>query len=254
MKKILLLISALAGITFGAAAQCTPDTTNFAAGKYLYPTSIPCVQRGVAYTNTQTVKVPDTIAYTVPIVNVSVAGIVDSIRIDSIAGLPAGITSVSNPVLGSWLRHGDYACATFSGTTTAPAAAYPLAISGRACGHFSYSGFNFDTCLNYTFTRSYPDTIYVCNPSGVSEISQNLNLSLYPNPNQGTFTVSISSATHVSGTMIVTDQIGRAIYNQSLDVIGTKQIPLELGNIAPGVYMLVVNTDGVRSVKQFVVK
>lgn len=254
MKKVLLLLSVLVGVAFGASAQCNPDTTHFTSGHYLYPSSLPCVQRGIAYSHTQTVKVPDTLSYTIPVINANVAGIVDSIRIDSIAGEPAGITSASSPALGTWLQHNSYACATFSGTTSAPVGAYPLTISGRACGHFTYSGFAFDTCINYTFTRSYPDTITVCYPAGVSELTAGVDMNIYPNPNQGNFTVTISSSSRINGTMAVVDQLGRTISTQSLDVTGTKQIALNLGNVSAGVYLLVINSESGRSVKQFSIK
>lgn len=254
MKKTLLLLAVSFGIMSGASAQCTPDTTHFAAGIYVYPAQLPCVSPSHAYSETQTIKIPDSLSYSIPVVG-SVEGYVDSVRIDSITGDPAGITSQSSPSLGTWIRHGGFACAIFSGTTTAPIGNYPLTISGRACGHLTIPGFGpFDTCTNYTFTRSYPDTMKVCYPAGISNISSDLNLNIYPNPNQGNFTVSISSADRINGTLSVVDQLGRTISTQNIDVTGTKQIALSLGDIAPGAYLLEINNNGSRSVKQFIVK
>jgi hypothetical protein len=254
MKKTLLILSAFVCFALGASAQCTVDTTNFATGQYLYPSSIPCVHEGAVYSSTQTVKIPDSISYNIPVVG-TVQGYVDSVRIDSIIGEPSGITSASSPALGTWIRGGGFACAAFSGTTTAPIGAYALTISGRACGHVTVPVIGLiDTCTSYTFTRSYPDTIYVCAPAGISEVSHDVNLNIYPNPNQGNFTVTISSVSQLTGTMSVVDELGRTINTQSLEVSGTKQVPLELGNIAPGAYMLLINGSGVRSVKQFIVK
>jgi len=255
MKKTLLLLSIFAGLALGASAQCTPDTTGFATGVYLNPVSLPCVEQGVAYSNTQTVKIPDSLSYTVPVVGTTVQGYIDSVRIDTIYGYPAGITSASSPALGTWIQPGGFACAIFTGTTSAPVGSYALTISGRACGHVTVPVVGLiDTCTNYSFTQSYPDTIKVCNPNGISEISSGVNLNIYPNPNQGTFTVTISSASQINGTMTIVDGLGRTINTQSLDVIGTKQVPLEMSNLSPGAYLLVINAAGVRSVKQFIVK
>jgi len=66
--------------------------------------------------------------------------------------------------------------------------------------------------------------------------------------------VTVSSDTRINGTMSIVDGLGRTINTQSIDVTGTKQVPLEMSNLSPGAYLLVINADGARSVKQFIVK
>jgi hypothetical protein len=66
--------------------------------------------------------------------------------------------------------------------------------------------------------------------------------------------VTVSSANHINGTMSILDGLGRVVNAQSIDVTGTKQIPLEMSNLSSGVYLLEINAGGSRSVKQFVVK
>jgi hypothetical protein len=187
---------------------------------------------------------------------------IDSIDIASISGDPTGITSISNPVLGTWLKPSEFACAVFSGTVNGhitSAGNYPLTISGTACGHgtFTIAGFTrtIDTCLqNYTFSKTFPYSLNVCYPAGISEVTEGINLSIYPNPNQGNFTVTVASANRVSGTMSVLDQLGRTVKTQSIDVTGAKQIPLDLGNVSAGAYLLMITTGENRSVKQFIVR
>jgi hypothetical protein len=94
----------------------------------------------------------------------------------------------------------------------------------------------------------------ISNTTGISAAAEGPDLQISPNPNQGNFTVAISSATMLSGTLTVEDQLGRAIYTQNIGVTGFKEVPLELGNVSPGVYLLVMDAGGARSVQRFIVK
>jgi len=253
MKKTLLLLFLAVGTIFGASAQCTPDTTHFGGGTYVYPASLDTIHAGQPFTGTISIEVPDSLPYS--LLGQSVTGYVDSIRIDSITGDPSGITSQSNPALGVWIQHGRYACATFSGTTSAPTADYPLTISGRACGHITVPVYGlFDTCTAYNFNRSYPYKLTVINPSGIADIAKDINLNIYPNPNQGTFTVAIASPDHLVGSIAVVDQLGRVMSTQPLDVYGNKLIPVSMSNLSSGSYLLEINTQNGKSIKQFSVK
>ena len=261
MKKTLLLLAVSFGMMFGASAQlCTPDTTHFTATKKVYPDTLSCINQGVAFAGVVTLQVPDSLDANqffsaIPVGTAKIY--IDSIEVTSVTGMPAGITSVSNPAVGTtWLKPGQYACASFTGTTTATAGSYPLTITGNGCGHgtFPLVGYK-DSCLTaFSFSRIYPYSLKVCGSLGVSDVAQDLNLNIYPNPNQGSFTVTVSSADRINGTLSVVDQLGRTVTTQNIDVTGTKQIALALGNVAPGAYLLEINNAGSRSVKQFIVK
>jgi hypothetical protein len=54
--------------------------------------------------------------------------------------------------------------------------------------------------------------------------------------------------------MSILDQLGRVIKTQNIDVTGTRQIALDLGEISAGAYILMINTAQSKSVKQFIVK
>ena len=255
MKKSILFLSIIITVVCGASAQvCTPDTTNFAAGKYVYPDSLPCITIGQAFSGTVSIKIPDSLAASTFVTGVPGYLHVDSIRIDSITGMPSGITSGTNPILGSWLHGGDYACSLFSGTTTSPAGTYPISIFGRGCIHGTILIYTIDSCQNGNLGAYLKYSLNVCNPAGVTNLTSDLDLNIYPNPNQGAFTVTVSTPNHLIGTMSILDQLGRIINTQSIDVTGTKQLPLEMSNLSSGVYLLEINAGGSRSVKQFVVK
>jgi hypothetical protein len=259
MKKTLLLLSVFVGLVLGASAQCTPaDSTNFPSGTYIYPASLDTIYNGQNFSGTVTIKIPDSLDAH-DFISIIPMGMykapIDSVEITSITGMPSGITQASNPVNGTWLKPGQYACATFSGTSTAASGNYPLTITGNGCGHFTFSGTTYDSCFqNYNFSSVYPYSLTVAYPTGISKVSETLDFNVFPNPNQGSFTVAISSAARITGTLSVVDQLGRTVNTQSIDVTGAKLIPVNLSDIAPGAYLLVINAGGSRSVKQFIVK
>jgi hypothetical protein len=244
------------------AGACTVDTTQFSTGVSVYPASLPCITTGEAYTGQINIQVPATVdahdfESLIPAGEAFVT--VDSININSISGYPAGITGISNPVLGSWLHPLSFACNIITGTVNGavtPAGNYPLTISGVACGHTTIQYFGaIDTCIqNFNFAQAFPYSLGVCYPAGITEVADGMGLSIYPNPNQGNFTVTIASDVRTTGTLAVVDQLGRVLHMQNVDGAGTQQIAMELGDIAPGAYILMLNAGNKRSVKQFVVR
>ncbi|MBS1592763.1 MAG: T9SS type A sorting domain-containing protein [Bacteroidetes bacterium] len=260
MKKTLLALALVTALSFGASAQCTPDTTHFTATKHVYPDTLPCVQFGQSFSGVVSLVVPDSIDghdfYSAIPSGTSVY--LDSIQITSISGYPAGITSTSVPALGtSWLKPGQFACAHFTGTTTAANGQYDLTITGNGCGHVTFPVIGYaDSCItNVSFSRVYPYHLTVCGSTvGITEVINGVSLNVFPNPNQGSFNVSISTDDRITGDISVMDALGRTVHTEALDVTGTKQIALDLGNVSAGVYVLLVNTANGKAVKQFTVK
>ena len=115
MKKFFAVI-----ILFGigcsmSRAQCPIDTANTTTG--FTPGTPAVVKPGVAYSQTVQVYVPATYdVYTV-----------DSLHIDSITGMPTGITYVFNPATGSVLG-GQNGAICYSGTTFDTVGPYPLTL------------------------------------------------------------------------------------------------------------------------------
>ncbi|MCW3127785.1 MAG: hypothetical protein JWO03_3443 [Bacteroidetes bacterium] len=264
MKKALLVFALFAGVAFSASAQCTPDTTHFTSTKHVYPDSLPCAVYGQSFAGVVSIQIPDSVdahEFVGIIPAGSLQATIDSVQITGISGYPTGISSVSNPALGpTWLKPGDVSCANFTGTSTANDGRYNLTITGTGCGHFTLpqaaGGGTYDSCIaNFPLSRLYP--YHLCStghPAGISEVLNGVNLGIFPNPNQGAFTVNISADDRIAGDMMVMDALGRTIHTQSLDVTGTKQIALDLGHISSGVYLLVINTANGKAVKQFSVK
>lgn len=80
------------------------------------------------------------------------------------------------------------------------------------------------------------------------------NLSLYPNPNKGNFTIELNSDSSNEIKVSVADMRGRQIFNRSFAVNGTFNQSINLENAQSGVYLVSI-TDGVKkTVKRIIVE
>src|ERR1043165_2067801 len=142
MKKLYSLIVAAVLFTSASYAQCTINAgAQTTPGVNPGPDQLPCIVRTIAYDQTLQGKVQDT--WDTVIFGENIHVIVDSVRIDSIAGLPNGITWSKNPDL---LLGGGNGCVRFTGTTTDSVGRYDLTAFGTAWLHIQGSGlFTIDT-------------------------------------------------------------------------------------------------------------
>ncbi len=94
---------------------------------------------------------------------------------------------------------------------------------------------------NFSLFKStiYPWDLHACNtPVGFEKIeSNNLNLSLYPNPNKGGFELEIREPTDIT----ICNMVGNSVYTACFQESG--KITIETVNIAPGVYILKAKTS-----------
>jgi len=118
MKKLLFSALCFIALTVNGFAQC-PDGSITAPGFHPPAAQLPSIERGVPYNETIQVNIPgtlDTLGFTVTI---------DSVRVDSIGGLPNGISYTCNQP-GCIFNGNSGGCVTFSGTTTDPVGQYDL--------------------------------------------------------------------------------------------------------------------------------
>ena len=146
MKKLLLVaitfvfaISANAQCTVNPSAQTTPGVNPTAP-------NCPCIVRGVVYNQTLQGKIQATYDTTFGGF-ISVHVDVDSVRLDSIAGLPPGITWTKTPNV---LAGGGNGAVCFSGTTTAAAGVYQLTGYGTVWMHVTAPPFMTDSAMTTT--------------------------------------------------------------------------------------------------------
>jgi len=106
-----------------------------------------------------------------------------------------------------------------------------------------YVGGSFDTAGGIPASN-----IAMCtNPTGINEISNSSSFNIYPNPNNGIFTLSVSHAELVSAsqtTIEIYNVMGQRIYNATLkQVQGDNSI--DISNQPAGIYLYrVLNMDG----------
>jgi hypothetical protein len=135
MKKIysLLVILSISLNAAFAGGSCVIDSSNT---EFLSPPadSIPCIERGVFYSQAIQLLVPDSIDlinYGAPF---SFVLYVDSVILNGIDGLPVGISNTVNPAPGVFYP-GQYACVLMSGTTTDTVGHYNLILNGNITAH-----------------------------------------------------------------------------------------------------------------------
>jgi hypothetical protein len=105
---------------------------------------------------------------------------------------------------------------------------------------------------------SITKNVYVAQSASVginNPIVNNQQISLYPNPNNGNFTIQLKNTTDKNGTITIVDMLGKTVYetiyklNGNEDIISISQLHLKAGtyNITIG------NKDGAASRESFVV-
>jgi len=257
MKKLFSFF-VFAFATCSIHAQCTIISAfQTTPGISPAPDSLPCIVTGAPYNQTIQVQCPTTFDTTINLIITTYTATVtvDSIELDSVINLPAGITWTKNPYR---LSAGQNGCLTFSGTTTAPTGQYQLTWYGTAWVTEQIQGNKTVTgSLNrYGFVDYYLNVINpgdACNaPAGISSLNAALNtaMSVSPNPSAGVFTLKLNAGSRVTGDVEIIDVTGRTVYTQSIDLIGTENMNIDLSSAAKGIYTVLLKTANGNAAKR----
>ena len=139
MKLLLLSLTFVAFTSIYVGAQsCTPGT-NFADSSYgVWPsvtTNFPAAVINAFYTTDINFKVPSTvtddIVAVVPLASIALGSDIQSFKIISVVGLPAGFLYACN-ISSCEYPGGANGCANIYGTSNAPAGSYPVSIEIEA--------------------------------------------------------------------------------------------------------------------------
>jgi len=143
----------------------------------------------------------------------------------------------------------------YNGTTAIPGATSATHISTYATGSDSISCrvTRNDACM----LSSFNGLILMVNDLGVATVSNNSSISLYPNPNSGTFTVKGNTGIVADEdvSVDVTDMVGQSVYKGLIRATnGAINELITMGSIASGNYILTLHSDHVNTVMHFVIE
>jgi len=110
------------------------------------------------------------------------------------------------------------------------------------------------TVTNDCGTATFSDSVTLTTV-GLEEIGDGNSLSIYPNPNNGSFTLDISLLDNADVKVRVTNELGQAIYTNALgEVTGNSTEMIDLGTVQSGLYFITVIVDDNPYVSKFIVK
>jgi subtilisin-like proprotein convertase family protein len=151
-------------------------------------------------------------------------------------------------------------CAASSGTTT-------YTVSGTVIPNQALSGFNNQNSTG-TWTLKISDgfnddggainswSLNICTvlpPLGINE-NQFTDFSLFPNPNNGEFTIKLNSDTSNDIKVDVFDMRGRQVYEKSYSNTGAFDQNINLNSIQSGIYLVSISDGSRKTVKRILVE
>lgn len=98
-----------------------------------------------------------------------------------------------------------------------------------------------------------PNYITVSPGVGIVE-KENIGVVIRPNPNNGIFTVDLSSATNMEATLTVTNMNGSTVFSDQININGQTTRTIQIENATPGTYFLNISSGDSKVVKKIVVK
>jgi hypothetical protein len=75
-----------------------------------------------------------------------------------------------------------------------------------------------------------------------------------PNPSNGFFTVKINAEKELSGQILVTDMIGKQVYQQQINSTGNYNASINLNQLSKGIYTLQVRTSNGYTAKSILIE
>lgn len=101
---------------------------------------------------------------------------------------------------------------------------------------------------------SCPSAIITVNNTGIEQFNTNGLLSIYPNPNDGNFTVSFNASAKSTYTLSLLNALGAKVYQEFLtDFNGTCTKQLDLTRYGKGIYLVSLSGPDVDTIKKIIV-
>jgi hypothetical protein len=111
------------------------------------------------------------------------------------------------------------------------------------------------TVITYQYTdtngcsASMNQSVFIDDCSGINEQVDNASIVVYPNPNNGQFTLVINQL-NGEGVLEITDALGQLISSESIAVNGTMKKEVNLGMYASGIYFVRFTTNATSTVQK----
>jgi hypothetical protein len=267
MKKLFaLFVSAFA--TANIYAACTPATTAPPIDGGFFPAANtqPCVVKGTALT--------DYVIQLKNFGNITNDVFVVSTRIDTVVGLPSGLTwNMTAPAANAanTLLLDEIGCIEISGTTNEPTGTYNLdfavtvevslsgsiqTVSGRTSELVTVFNNQFGTDADFSYFINVVNTQSECtNTVGIRELTQVSSLNVYPNPVTDKTVLTFYNTENAVYTVKVLDAMGKEVYAENINsVLGMNRADLNLNGISSGVYFLVLSNAKATATRRLIVE
>jgi PKD repeat protein len=89
--------------------------------------------------------------------------------------------------------------------------------------------------------------------TGLDDASLDKQVTVYPNPSNGKFTVKLGQETREQASVRVVNALGQTVTNVSNGSLGASTLQVDLGNQASGIYTLYITVGNHSAVKQIVI-
>ncbi|MFT4760333.1 MAG: hypothetical protein ACI9XO_003092 [Paraglaciecola sp.] len=265
MKKFLtLLLINLFFVGFLVAQSCQPDPMFADSSAGVYPPPFDAVESpeggitdtaciGLAYEFNFTIVVSETIAL------FGATFELDSIRIDEVAGLPAGLGVPNSPFVicnpaNCNFPSNSQGCASIQGTPTgganddgqSGAGDYDLVITGTVyIVGLPPQTITFPGLLapgEYTLTLE--EAGGNCTVGTDNILQDKIGIKAMPNPTTGATMIKINSEIDSKMQFTVTDLFGKVIRQESVNInLGQNQLELDASNLSNGIYIYSLSNE-----------
>ena len=99
-----------------------------------------------------------------------------------------------------------------------------------------------------------PVSAYLDACTGIGEKEQGVKISAYPNPNNGTFILSVNSASSMVADLTIHNSLGMVVRSFSNMTISGNTDNLNISGLNPGIYFVTVSNKEVNAVQKILVK
>ena len=142
---------------------------------------------------------------------------------------------------------------TFNGGNPATSTAQNPTVTYSSGGLFNVTLKATNNCGNNTLTK--PNFINVIGTVGIDNAVFENSISIYPNPNSGTFRIVAQTPTQKAVQLKLFSAIGQLVYSEQVLPLANKiEKDVSVGNIATGIYLLQITVNNKPSYKKLIIE